>query len=94
MGMLTIVEKEAPCEDSIDWPLFYMNDFSVLGVIVENLNRTIQVLEADGYRLVRSRCSAKVIFDSQVRLQNIYETLNVSGISFDTGDLVDCVYQG
>jgi hypothetical protein len=29
MGSLTIVEKDAPYEDSFDWPLFYMNDFSV-----------------------------------------------------------------
>ena len=94
MGMLTILEKDAPCDDVIDWPLFYMNDFSLPGLRVENLKRAAQVLEADGYRLVRSRFSAKVIFDNQDRLSNIYETLQGNGISFDTGDLVNFVYQG
>lgn len=94
MGMLTILEKDAPCDDGIDWPLFYMNDFSLLGLRVENLKRAAQVLEADGYRLVRARCSAKVFFDSHGRLQNIFETLQGNGVSFVMADLVSCVYQG
>ena len=94
MGMLTIMEKEGPCDDDIDWPLFYMNDFSVLGLLVGNLNQAAQALEADGYRLVRSRCSAKVLFDNHGRLQNIFKTLEGNRIPFDTADLVSCVYQG
>jgi len=94
MGMLTIMEKDAPCEDDIDWPLFYMNDFSVSGLLVEGLSRSVQALEADGYRFIRFRCSAKVIFENRGRLQNIYDTLKGNGIEFESADLVRCVYQG
>ncbi len=94
MGMFTIMEKDAPCDDVIDWPLFYMNDFSVLGVLVGDLGRATQVLEADGYRIVRSRCSAKVVIDNHRRLQKIYEILQVNGVSYESADLVSCAYQG
>lgn len=94
MGTLTIMEKNAPCADDIDWPLFYMNDFSVCGLLVEGLARCVNVLAASGYQLIRARCSAKVIFENPRRLRNIYDTLASNGIAYESADLVSGVYQG
>ena len=62
MGTLTVVEKGADCQDAIDYPLFYMNDFSHLGLRVESLARALEALEAAGYPVDRKRCSASVDF--------------------------------
>jgi hypothetical protein len=94
MGALTILEKGAPCDEVVDWPAFYMNDFSVLGLVVDNVARALEVLESDGYQVDRKVCSAKVRFDSRRRLRNIYNTLARHRVEFTMSDLVSCAYQG
>lgn len=94
MGSLIVVEKGADCQEIIDYPLFYMNDFSLLGLRVENLSRAIDVLEADGYNLTRKTCSATVDFENRDRFNNIFETLTRHEISHSMSDLVGCAYQG
>jgi hypothetical protein len=94
MGSLIVVEKGADCSEIIDWPLFYMNDFSVLGLRVAKLARALDVLEADGYHVVRQECSAKVDFENTVRFKNIFATLARHGIAHGMSDLADCAYQG
>ena len=94
MGSLTIMEKDAPCDDAIDWPLFYMNDFSVLGLLVESLAKVSQVLEDNGYQVSRKACSARVRFENKSRFKNIFDTLQQHRIEFAMTDLVSCTYQG
>lgn len=94
MGTLTVVEKGADCQDAIEYPVFYMNDFSVLGLRVESLSRALDVLEADGYPVERNRCSARVDFESRDRFNNIFDTLVRHNIPHSMSDLVGCAYQG
>ncbi len=94
MGTLTVVEKGADCQDAIDYPLFYMNDFSHLGLRVESLARALDALEADGYPVDRNRCSANVEFENRDRFKNIFLTLTRHEIEHTMTDLVGCAYQG
>jgi len=94
MGTLTVVEKGTDCQSAIAYPLFYMNDFSVLGLLVESLSRTLDVLEADGYPVVRKACSAIVDFENRDRFDNIFLTLTRHKIEHSMSDLVGCAYQG
>ena len=94
MGSLTVVEKGADCQEVIEWPLFYMNDFSQLGLRVENLSRTLALLEASGYRVIRKSCGAKIEFEGRNRLRNIFHTLEQHRIAHTMSDLVGCAYQG
>ena len=94
MGTLTVVEKGADCQDAIDYPLFYMNDFSHLGLRVENLARALEALESAGYPVVYLRCSARVDFDDRDRFNNIFHTLARHKIEHTMTDLVGCAYQG
>lgn len=88
------MEKNAPCHDAIDWPLFYMNDFSVLGLLVESLTPVVTALENDGYQVDHIGCSAKVRFKNDGQLKKIFNILQQTGIDFVMSDLVDCAYQG
>ncbi len=94
MGTLTVLEEGADCQEAIDWPLFYMNDFSVLGLRVESLSRALDALEADGYPVVRRGCSAQVDFNNRDRFNNIFQTLTRHRIAHTMSDLVGCAYQG
>ena len=94
MGSLTVVEKDTDCQDVIEWPLRYMNDFSVLGLRVESLSKALEILEADGYRVLRRRCSATISFENSDRFKNIFETLARHRIEHGMSDLMGCAYQG
>ncbi len=94
MGSLTIMEKDAPCDEVIDWPLFYMNDFSVLGLLVDDITQASEVLEEGGYQVDRHACSANVRFESNNHFKNIFDTLKENRIAFVMSDLVNCAYQG
>ena len=94
MGTLTVVEKGADCQDIIAYPLFYMNDFSLLGLRVDNLTKALDLLEADGYLVVRKACSASVDFEDRDRFRNIFDTLARHRIGHSMSDLVVCAYQG
>ncbi|MGD9007283.1 MAG: hypothetical protein PVG41_05145 [Desulfobacteraceae bacterium] len=94
MGVLTIIDRNAACDEAVDWPLFYMNDFSVLGLLVDKLAKALEVIEADGYRVVRGTCSAKVYFESHRSFKNIFTILTRNRIAYGSSDLVGRVYQG
>ena len=94
MGTLTVVEKGADCQDAIDYPLFYMNDFSHMGLRVESLVRALDALEAAGYPVDRKRCSASIDFENRDRFNNIFHTLARHKIEHTMTDLVGCAYQG
>lgn len=94
MGELMMVEKQAPVFDGVDLPLFYMNDFSVLGLVVHQLSRALAVLEASGYRVARQKNCAKVRFHTRMEFRKLFETLNRHHIEYGTADLVSHAYQG
>ena len=94
MGTLTVVEKGVACQDAIDYPLFYMNDFSHLGLLVESLPRALDALEAAGYPVNRNMCSASIDFQSRERFHKIFHTLDRHGIEHTMTDLVGCADQG
>ena len=94
MGTLTIMDRNASCDEAIDWPVFYMNDFSVLGLVVDRLTAALDVLEACGYRVVRGNCSAKVHFKNHRGFKEIFAVLQRNRIAYGSADLVGCVYQG
>lgn len=94
MGSLTVVENDTDGQDVIEWPLRYMNDFSVLGLRVERLYEALEVLEADGYRVLRRKSSATINFENRDRFKNIFETLARHRIEHGMSDLMGCAYQG
>ena len=51
MGQLPIMERGKPVACHSDWPLFYMNDFSRLGLVVPHLAEALAALRAGGCRL-------------------------------------------
>ena len=92
MGLLPIREKGKPMDGHADWPLFYMNDFSRLGLVVTQLAQTVAVLEASGYRVVDQ--GSAVQFDNRDQLVEILAALSEHQVEYELADLISCVYQG
>ncbi|HPA15370.1 MAG TPA: hypothetical protein PKV75_08900 [Desulfobacterales bacterium] len=94
MGLLPIVEKGKRVSCKVDLPLFYMNDFSRLGLEVKGLNRAAQTLKAAGYRVRQDGEELALEIEGRDRLAGILALLTENRVEYEFSDLVSCVYQG
>lgn len=94
MGVLPIIEQGSTLACRGDWPVFYMNDFSRLGLRVSRIDQAMSALRAEGYEtLVDGRFAAVTItgYDQVAAILNI---LTEYAVAAETADLISCVYQG
>ena len=94
MGLLPIIEKGAGASCHADWPLFYMNDFSRLGLVVGRLSLALSVLRQSGYRVLETLQGSAVSIDSSDQVIGIVEMLASNQVESEIADLVSCAYQG
>ncbi|WP_028317899.1 hypothetical protein [Desulfobulbus elongatus] len=93
MGLLPIIEKGKPVACHADWPLFYMNDFSRLGLVVSRMDEALSVLQAGGYTVHADERGTVLEIDGTTQVAAIVAALHDRAISCETADLVSCVYQ-
>ena len=88
-----MMEKGKPVACQRDWPMFYMNDFSRLGLVVSRLAEAVAVLRTAGFAVMAEEMAAVEIAD-QGQLPRVLELLGAHGHSCEMSDLISCVYQG
>ena len=82
------------CPPNDELPDFYMEDYSVLGLLVTNLDRAHRVLAGQQFAVHQSPDHLKVKIDRTNQLPEIVNLLNQNGIDCAVADIVDQVYQG
>jgi hypothetical protein len=92
MSLLPIMEKGKPVVCHTDWPLFYMNDFSRLGLVVTRLTQAVSVLEASGYPVIDNGRALQV--ECKGQLAAVLVVLSEHQVEHELSDLISCVYQG
>ena len=88
-----MMEKGKPVACQRDWPMFYMNDFSRLGLVVSRLAEAVAVLRAAGFTVSEEEAAGVEIAD-QGQLTRALELLGAHGQHCEMSDLISCVYQG
>jgi len=97
VGALSILQqgRDMPvCLSTEDLPDFYMEDYSVLGLLVANLERTHRVLADKDYVVYKKSDHLKVKFNGADQLPEIVNLLSQNGIDCGIADIVDQIYQG
>lgn len=94
MGWVSIRERGKPVDCHVDWPLFYMNDFSKLGLQVAELGQALEVLADHGVRVLEDVRGNGLMIEDPSQLTEICTILAAAGIDSELTDLVSCVYQG
>lgn len=94
MGCLPIMEKGKPVACHRDWPLFYMNDFSRLGLVVNRLAEALTVLRSGGFTVHEQESRPQVEIADREQLAEVLGALSRHGLNCEMSDLVSCVYQG
>jgi hypothetical protein len=97
MGVLPVLQqgRDVPvCLSNDELPDFYMEDYSVLGLLVANLDRTHRVLTGQQFAVHKKLDHLKVKIDRSDQLPEIVNLLSQNGIDCGLADIVDQVYQG
>ena len=75
-------------------PSFYMEDFTVLGLRVGNLDAAVRLLKKNGIRIFKGPGYSELSLEQRDQIQHIIELLNANDISCVMADIVEQVYQG
>ena len=75
-------------------PLFYMNDFSRLGLRVHPCDAALRLLAEHHYGLVRSQYGHSVSLEQAAQLPELVELLARRGIACEIADVAETIYQG
>ena len=97
MGVLPLLQqgRNVPvCLANADLPEFYMNDYSVLGLLVASLDRAHQVLTDKDFAVDKKAEHLEVDVHRADQLSEIVNLLSQNGIDCGVSDIVDQVYQG
>jgi hypothetical protein len=100
MTILPLIAKEGPHHGR--WrhtrrsrlPVFYMNDFSRMGLRVHPCDEVLRVLEENRYGLIRDDDGFHVAIDGAAQVQTVVQLLNGQGVHCEIADVADQVYQG
>lgn len=75
-------------------PRFYMGDFSVLGIRVNDCDRALRILDQHAYATRGGTGGVEVRIDGAAAMRRVVRLLDDHGLQCEVGDLVDGIYQG
>lgn len=75
-------------------PTFYMNDYSVMGLRVNDCAATFKLLEAHRYTVSDRQGSRGVAIRSVREIQQIIDLLSKYGVNGEMADIAEQIYQG
>jgi len=97
MGQLALVSDNDWDNDEflqkLGIPVDYMGDFSVLGIVVDNYQESISILEDKGFSIRRISRGSLVRIDDSASVQEIVRVLAAEGIGFEYLDIANRFYQ-
>lgn len=75
-------------------PIFYMNDYSKMGLRVDRLDDACMLLQIRSFAITETAEGIRVEISSPGRIPEICRMLQAQGIACNITDLVESVYQG
>lgn len=75
-------------------PLFYMSDFSIMGLRVNPYHEAIKALEKRNHRLKIDHTGVKLVVEDFDGLKEVIRQLQKEEIQCDLSDIVTDIYQG
>jgi hypothetical protein len=75
-------------------PLFYMADYSVLGLLVDKLEDTVRVLRENKFSVGDETGDLEVTISHPGQLRDIIRLLEENGVECRINDVISGIYQG
>ncbi len=86
--------KATSCLPDSSLPSFYMEDHTVLGLRVGNLDAALRLLENSGLSIFKGPGFSELSLEKRDQIPHIIQLLKANDISCTIADVVDQVYQG
>ena len=97
MGVLPLIEKNSKqrlCLGNKDLPANYMADFSVMGLVVEQVEAVLRILKDKKFDVRKNAQDFEIAFDGAGQITELVNLLQQNRIDYTLADIVDQVYQG
>jgi hypothetical protein len=97
MPHLLIIPSDADaaiCLPDMPLPSFYMEDYTVLGLKVGDLEAAAQLLKNDGIHIFEGPNYSQLSLEHRQQIPHIIRLLKANDISCEFADVVEQVYQG
>ena len=97
MPRLPIIPSELDttiCLPDSSLPFFYMEDYTVLGLRVGNLDAAVRLLKKNGVPIFKSPGYSELSIQQRDQIPRIIRLLNANDISCVIADIAEQVYQG
>ena len=97
MGALPVLQlggRVPVCMFNDSLPIFYMNDYSVLGLLVSDLNLAYRILTDQHFAIKRMPDHLEVDIERAGQMTEIVSLLDRKGIDCGIADIADQIYQG
>lgn len=75
-------------------PIFYMEDFSVLGLRVKDCNQAARMLDRNSFSLKRAGGNIMINIVTASRMNEVIQLLNANGMECEIADIAEGMYQG
>ncbi len=75
-------------------PIFYMNDYSVMGLRVSDCAATFNLLAAHRYTLIERDGCRGIVVRCAAEIRQIIDLLTQNGIRGEMADIAEQIYQG
>ena len=101
MGKIAVLPKDDSCLEANQaylsdksMPEFYMGDYSIMGLLVENFEDAVRILKESGYAITRKKSGVEIGIANPVHIKNVFKLFHDNRLKFDMEDIVTQVYQG
>ena len=97
MGTLPILNRYNDCNaelSSESLPAFYMEDYSVIGLRVDRLDASLQILKEGNFQVNSSSNRFEITIDNAGQIPKIVSLLGRHGIDCELSDIIEQIYQG
>jgi len=75
-------------------PASYMSEYSVIGLTVDDLAKTLNIVRGNGIPVTEETFGAEITIPDRNRLPELVRQLLSSGVYCTLGDIIDSIYQG
>jgi hypothetical protein len=75
-------------------PVFYMSDYSVMGILVDKFKEAVRILEENKFSIIQSPSGIEVRIANAAHIQKIFQIFKKNSIDYGMADMVGQIYQG
>jgi hypothetical protein len=97
MGVLPLLyknSKQRTCLGNQNLPANYMEDYSVMGLVVGRMEAVLGILKEKKFNVRKNADGFEIAFEGAGRITELVNLLKQNKIDFTMADIADQVYQG